>query len=132
MSIGGKSLHKKDYLNLALLAGGVTAGFGAAGMGPLAGLLGGAGAAGAAGAAAPGEAVGAFMGTAAELPASGLLAGGKSTLKGLEALQRANQLVQLAQGPQGQQTMAQPRPQPAMPMHSDAVKLWQQIYGGTA
>lgn len=132
MSIGGKSLHKEDYLKLALLGGGAMTGLGAAGIGPMAGLFG--GAAGAAvGAAAPGEAAGAFMGTAAELPgATGLLSSGKTAMKGLEALQRANQLVQLAQGPQGQQQMAQPRPQPAMPMHSDAMKLWQQIYGGVA
>lgn len=133
MSIGGKSLHKKDYLNLALLAGGVTAGFGAAGMGPLAGLLGGAGAGAGAAAtgAAPGEALTSFVGTAAELPgAGGLLGAGKGALKGLEALQKARALVALAQGPQGQQQMAQPRPQPAMPMHGDAMKLWQQIYGG--
>lgn len=134
MSIGGKSLHKKDYLNLALLAGGVTAGFGAAGMGPLAGLLGGqsAGMGAAAAGAAPGEATASFVGTAAQLPSSGLLAGGKSALKGLDALQRANQLVQLAQGPQVHQQGAQPRPQPAMPMHGDAMRLWQQIYGGAA
>lgn len=132
MSIGGRSLHKEDYLKLALLGGGAMTGLGAAGIGPMAGLFG--GAAGAAvGAAAPGEAAGAFMGTAAELPsATGLLGGGKTALKGLDALQRANQLVQLAQGPQGQQQVAQMRPQPAMPMHSDAMKLWQQIYGGVA
>lgn len=133
MSIGGRSLHKEDWLKLGLAAAGTAAGFGAAGMGPLAGLLGGAegAAAGALGAAAPGEAIGAFTGTAAQLPgAGGLLGAGKGALKGLEALQKAQTLVALAQGPQGQQQMAQPRPQPAMPMHGDAMKLWQQIYGG--
>lgn len=136
MSIGGRSLHKEDYLKLALLGGGAMTGLGAAGIGPMAGLFANGGAlagtalGGAAELASVGEAAG--MGAPAATGASGLLAGSKTALKGLDALQRANQLVQLAQGPQGQQQMAQPRPQPAMPMHSDAMKLWQQIYGGLA
>lgn len=135
MSIGGKSLHKKDYLQLALLGGGAMTGLGAAGIGPLAGLFANGGLAGtalggAAELASVGEAAG--MGAPAVTGATGLLGMGKGAIKGLDALQKANALVALAQGPQGQQMMAQQRPQPAMPMHGDAMKLWQQIYGGTA
>lgn len=129
MSIGGRSLHKEDYLKLALLGGGATVGLGAFGVGPAAGLFGSAGAA-AAGAAAPGEAIGAFTGTAADLP--GLLGGGKGLLKGLDALQKANTLVGIAQGNKGQAPMMAQRPQPQMPMYGDAMKYWQQIYGGLA
>src|SRR5574343_147326 len=39
MSIGGKSLHKEDYLKLAILAAGTATGFGMAGMGPMAGMF---------------------------------------------------------------------------------------------
>lgn len=102
---GGRSLHKKDWLQLGLGLGAAGVGLGAAGVGPLSGLL-----SGAAGAAAPGEAAGAFVGTAAELP--GL---GTGALKGLEAYQKANALMQLAQGPgqQTQQVGVAPRPQAA-------------------
>lgn len=134
MSIGGRSLHKDDYLKLALLGGGAMTGLGAAGIGPMAGLFANGGAmagtalGGAAELASVGEAAG--LGAPAAAASGGLLGGtGKGLLKGLESLQRANALVAMAQGPQGQQ-MAQPRPQPAMPMYGDAMRLWQQIYGG--
>lgn len=106
MSIGGRSLHKKDWLTLAGLAA-VPVGAGALGMGPLAGLLGSSAGAEAATAlgiglgAAPGEAAGAFTGLASAAP-TGLLGGAG---KGLDALLKAQQLMQLAAG-SGQPVMA--------------------------
>lgn len=73
----GHSLHKKDYLTLAALIGGGAAGFGAAGIGPLAGLLGGDAAAG-----------GAAGGLLAESGAGGI-AGGTAGLFAPTATQSA-------------------------------------------
>lgn len=100
MSIGGRSLHKEDWLKLGALAA-VPIGAGAMGMGPLAGLLGSSAGAETATAlglglgAAPGEAAGAFTGLASAAPGAGLLGGAG---KGLDALMRAQQLIALAQG----------------------------------
>jgi hypothetical protein len=52
-------------------------------------------------------------------------------LKALEAYQKGQALIQLAQGQQAPAAPGQ-RPQPQMAMNSDAMKLWQQIYGGSA
>jgi hypothetical protein len=107
MSIGGRSLHKEDWLTLAGLAA-IPVGGGMMGMGPLAGLLGSSAGAEAATAlgiglgAAPGEAAGAFTGLASAAPTGGLLGGAG---KGLDALMRAQALMQLAAG-NGQPTMA--------------------------
>lgn len=119
---GGHSLHKKDWLNLGLAVGSVATGAGAMGMGPLAGLLGGAeGAAGLGAAglgAAPGEAAGAFVGTASQLPGMGT-----GVLKGLEAFQKANALMKLAGGGEQQQAQvtAQQPQSPAMSPDLDAL-----------
>ena len=132
MSIGGRSLHKKDWLKLggavgaavaapylpgllglggtaALGAGEVGAGVGASGLAEMAGV----------GAATPGI--------------SGLISGSSApgVLKALEAYQKGQALIQLAQGQQAPVAPGQ-RPQPQMAMNSDAMKLWQQIYGGSA
>lgn len=107
MSIGGKSLHKKDWLTLAGLAA-LPVGGGLMGMGPLAGLLGSSAGAEAATAlgiglgAAPGEAAGAFTGLASAAP-TGLLAG---TGKGLDALMKAQALMKLAAGDQAPMAMS--------------------------
>ena len=111
MSIGGRSLHKEDWLKLAGLAA-IPVGGGIMGMGPLAGLLGSSAGAEAATAlgiglgAAPGEAAGAFTGLASAPPAGGLLGGAG---KGLDALMRAQQLMQLAAGNGQQIALAGPQ-----------------------
>jgi hypothetical protein len=63
MSMGGHSLHKKDWITLAALTAAAAATGGAAGVGPLAGMMGGAAGAGAgaAGAAGLGAAEGAGL-----------------------------------------------------------------------
>lgn len=110
MSIGGRSLHKEDWLKLAGLAA-IPVGGGIMGMGPLAGLLGSSAGAEAATAlgiglgAAPGEAAGAFTGLASAAP-TGLLGG---ATKGLDALMRAQQLMQLAAGNGQQIALAGPQ-----------------------
>lgn len=117
MSIGGRSLHKKDWLTLAGLAA-VPVGAGALGMGPLAGLLGGgqmsAGALGTLGgmgaeqaailaAQNAGLGMGADVATLGAASGAGGLLGGAG--KGLDALLKAQQLMQLAAG-SGQPVMA--------------------------
>lgn len=185
MSIGGKSLHKEDYLKLAILAAGTATGFGMAGMGPMAGMFGasaagaaGAGAAGAAGAGigggtaaslfgptaaqaatlatyAPTAAAGAGTagsimggGTAASMfaPAAehafatsllpgassgpGLL-GGANWAKGFDTMQKISKLQELAGGGQQREKPEPAQRPPVQPMPiSDAVRYWQQIYGG--
>lgn len=110
MSIGGRSLHKEDWLKLAGLAA-IPVGGGIVGMGPLAGLLGSSAGAEAATAlgiglgAAPGEAAGAFTGLASAAP-TGLLGGAG---KGLDALMRAQALMQLAAGNGQQIALAGPQ-----------------------
>jgi hypothetical protein len=192
MSIGGKSLHKKDWLKvgaavgvavgapyLAGLLGPAAAGAGAAGAGLAevgaggalagAGLGAGTGAAmfgpSAAGAgllgsyAAPAAAAPMFttLGSGAALADMGLgtagmfgagtanaatlagmgitpemSSGGINWGKGLKALQNAQKLQQLAQGPERQEVAPMQRPQPQIMSNSDVMKLWKQIYGGTA
>jgi hypothetical protein len=77
----GHSLHKKDYLMLLGGLGLAATGFGAAGMGPLAGMLGGEAAAGA-GAAGAADAAG----TAAAITPEA-----ESALGGIDAMQAAGQ-----------------------------------------
>lgn len=118
---GGRSLHKKDWLTLGAIAGTAGVGLGAAGIGPLAGLLGGAEAAGAS--ALGGPQVGGGI--------EGLLAGG--TGKTLSALEKANMLMKLAAGP-GQQPMQMPAaaPQRQVPQSDNQALLdsiWKR-YGG--
>lgn len=127
MSIGGHSLHRDDYLKLGALAAATATGFGAAGMGPLAGLLGPAGAAEGLAmgmGAAPGEAMGAFTGAASAMPGTGLLAGGGKTL---DALLKARQLMMLASGgtqPMGMPDIPKRRKQPS----GTGLDYLQQIY----
>lgn len=110
---GGHSLHKKDWLTLGALASVPVAG--AFGVGPMSGLLGGSAQATALDAmglglgAAPGE-------SAAGMAMLGTTAGGAGAgaMSGLQALQKANLLMQLAQGGnQSQQPMPMQRPQAA-------------------
>jgi len=134
MSIGGRSLHKKDWLTLGAVASLPVAG--AFGVGPLSGLL---GSSAALGAGQVGAGVGAsglaeMAGVGAATPGiSGLISGSSApgVLKALEAYQKGQALIQLAQGQQAPVAPGQ-RPQPQMAMNSDAMKLWQQIYGGSA
>lgn len=185
MSIGGKSLHKEDYLKLAILAAGTATGFGMAGMGPMAGMFAtGAGAASAgAGGVAAGEMLagggiagmgapmasmfgpsaagagllnsmapaaatpwitegaalggGALGGELAALgaplasPNVGILAG-TNFGKGFETMQKIQKLQELAGGGQKEKPEPVQRP-PVQPVPiSDAVRYWQQIYGGLA
>ena len=111
---GGRSLHKKDWLNIGLGLG--AAGIGAGMAGGVGGLLG--------GGAAPGEAAGAFVGTAADLPT---VAGG--ALKGLQTLQKADALMKLTGGggDQAQQYTPMQRPQAASPF-PDIAELFAGIY----
>lgn len=188
MSIGGKSLHKKDWLKLGGVAaaavaapylagllspaaaaagagvGAASAGGAAAGAGGIAGgtaaLFGpelaaasaanmlapaatpmltgfGSGAAladfgaGTAGMFGAGSANAGLLGGLGVTP--GMSASGMTLGKGLDALQKAQKFVDLAQGPQKQQQVApMQRSQPQMMSNSDVMKLWKQIYGGTA
>jgi hypothetical protein len=125
MSIGGRSLHKEDWMTLGALAA-VPIGGGIMGMGPLAGLLGGgqmsAGALGALGGmgaeqAAMLAAQNAGLGMAADVATLGAAAGSGGGLvgglagagKGLDALMRAQALMQLAAGNGQQIALAGPQ-----------------------
>lgn len=128
MSIGGRSLHKEDWLKLAGLAA-IPVGGGMMGMGPLAGLLGSSAGAEAATAlgiglgAAPGEAAGAFTGVATAAP-GGLLGG---ATKGLDALMKAQALMQLAAG-KGQPTMAGASAPKRRKQSGSGLDYFEQIY----
>lgn len=130
---GGRSLHKDDWLKLGIGVGTAAAGFGAAGMGPLAGLLGGASASATPILGASGLAEMATAG-AATPGIEGLIAGGASAGKTLSALEKANLLMKLAAGP-GQQPMQMPmsqQPQRQVPQSDNQALLdaiWKR-YGG--
>lgn len=130
MSIGGRSLHKKDWLTLGAMAGVATAPWTVPALG---GLLG--------GTAAASSATGAGLGASglAELASVGSATPGISSvisgssvpkvLKALEAYQKGQALIQMAQGQQAP-VAQESRAKPQTAMNSDAMKLWQQIYGG--
>lgn len=132
MSAGGHSLHKKDWLTLGATAGLAATGLGAAGIGPMAGLLGsaapfaGAGAAAAAAEGSPallgaglgGASLGADAASGVAAPVElgsvrDLLGGGRG--KGLlRGAMYANNAMQ-PQGPPAGMSMQRPQPQGQFP-----------------
>lgn len=132
MSIGGHSLHKKDYLTLAALGAGMTAPMWAPAMG---GLLGMGGSAGSTAADAMGIGLGAAPGESAVGIADALATtpGGAAAinpLSRLSALRQAQGLLSLAQGPQ-QAQVAVNSPRQQMPQDTNGgLDFIRRIYGG--
>ena len=147
MSVGGKSFHKKDWAKVGLGVGLGATGLGAAGFGPLAGLLGsveaGAGAAAGMGAGLTGADYAALgLGPAAEMGpgaaagmGSGLTSADYAALtnpgSNLKNLQKAQFLMNLAKGFDQPQQVAQPaqRPQAAPPNETEIQALLKRLYG---
>lgn len=125
MSIGGHSLHKKDYLQLAALAGSVTAPMWLPAVG---GMLGAGGSAAATAADAMGVGLGAAPGESAVPILSALQTTAGGAAPAVNTMQKIGLLQQLATMNQQPQQQAVAQPVHAAPTTGDGMDILKRIY----